>query len=198
MTASVASRQQPVDRARVERQFIGLALTGASIGRHLDPHHVAFGGERHADPRANSAAATNSNPARRRQGHAQRVLQRGWLGSYRLDIVGGDHGAAHVPVFGMMLEQRQRRADAVARHQRFDVSIAASRQLPHLLQQTVQPIGIGAQSGEHAFVGNARRIDERGDRRDRRHPIAERMCQPAKQIVMYREPTRRAGVAAHV
>ena len=192
VTASVASRQKPVDRARVERQFIGLALTGAAIGGHLDPHHLALGGQRHA-----YAGAARSHSAGRRQRHAQRVLQRRRLGSDWLDIVGGDHGAGHVPVVGMMLEQRQGSAHTVAGQQRFEIGVAASRQLPQLLQQPVQTVGIGTQSGEHAFVGNTRRIEERGDGGDRRHAIAERMCQPAEQIVMYREPARRPGVVAH-
>ena len=121
-----------------------------------------------------------------------------WIGSHRLHVVGDHHGTAHVPVFGMVLEQRQGSAHTVAGHQGLEIGVVTSRQLSQLLQQSVQTVGIHAQSGEHPLVGNTRRIDERGDGRDRRHPIAERMCQAAKQIVMYREPARRPDVAAHV
>lgn len=196
--ASVASCQQPVNRADVQRQFVGLALTGTAVGRQVDLHHVAFSGESHPDRRRGSTTSTNSHPTRRRQRHAQRVQQRGRLDPYGLNGIGDDDGEKHVPILRMMLEQRQRLAYTVARQQGFEIGVAASRQLPQLRQQPLQAVGIGAQAGEHALVGYTRRVDERGDRRDRRHSIAERVCQPAKQIVMYREPARRTGVAAHV
>ncbi len=198
VSVSVAPRQQPADRARVERQRIGVALTSAAVGGHLDAHDIAFGGERHADTRPRGAVAARCHATGCRHGHTQRVLQRQWIGSHRLHVVGDHHGTAHVPVFGMVLEQRQGSAHTVAGHQGLEIGVVTSRQLSQLLQQSVQAVGIHAQSGEHALVGNTRRIEERGDGRDRRHAIAERMCQPAKQIVMYREPARRPHVAAHV
>ena len=198
VTASLASRQQPVDSAGVDRQFTGIPRSGAAIGRQLDAHHVALGRQRDANRCARRSSTAGANPARRHQRHAQRVLQRGGIGSYRLDIVGHDQGATHVPILGMMLEQRQCRTHAVDGHQGFEIGFGPSRQLPQLLQQTVQTVGIDAQSGEHPFVGDTRRIEERGNGRDGRHAVAESMCQPTQQIVMYREPTLRSRGDAHV
>ena len=198
VTSSFASRQQPIDSAGVERQFGSVALTGAAISRQLDSHDVAFGGQCHANRGAGRSASTTAHATRRHQRHTKCVLQRARIGSHRLDIIGYDHGATQIPVVGMVFEQRQRRTHTIAGHQGFQISIGASRQLPQLLQQTVQSVGIRSQAGEHTFVGNTRRIEERGNRCDRRDAIAECMCQPTQQIVMYREPTRRAGVAAHV
>ena len=198
VTASLASRQQPIDSAGVERQFTGIARARAAIGRQLDAHHVALGTQCEANRRARRSRTAGAYPARRHQRHAQCVLQRGGIGSHRLDIVGYDQGTAHVPVFGMMFEQRERRPHAIAGHQGFEIGFGPSRQLSQLLQQTVQAVGIQAQSGEHLFVGSTRRIEERGDGRDGRHAVAESMCQPTQQIVMYREPTLRSRGDAHV
>ncbi len=198
---SVAARQQPVERAHVEHQYVGIsvgisvgdALAGAAIAGDLDPHHVPVGIQGHAN---GSAAGTHT--ARRRQRHAQRMYQRAGISANRLHVVTGHHGARHIPVLGMMLEQCQRGTHTVAGHHGFGSGITTPRQLSQLLQQSVQTVGIGAQSGEHAFVGKTRRIEQRSDSRNRRHAIAERMCQPTQQIVMYQEPSRRARVAAHV
>lgn len=130
----MASRQQPVDRARVERQLVGIAFTRAAIGRNLYPHNVARGRKRHADPGAGSPTMAGSYAARRRQSDAHCVLQRRRLGAYRLDIIGHDHRAANVPILGVMVEQCQRRTYTVPRYQGFEFGLAASWQLSHLLE----------------------------------------------------------------
>ncbi len=194
--APVAARQQPRNRCRIDRKFVALSVTvsaavGAAIGRRVQAHDITFGGERQAYCRSSL-----SHSRRGGERHTQGVLQGGRIGSHRLHVVSRHHRAAHVTVVGVMREERQCGTHAITGHQRFEIGFGASRKLPQLTEQQLHPVGIAAQSGEHALVGQTRRIEHRRDRGNSAHTIAEIMCQPAQQIVMYREPAHTRAVAA--
>ena len=72
------------------------------------------------------------------------LQQRTGISANRLHVVTSHHRVRHIPVVGMMREQRQRGTHTVAGHHGLGSDITASRQLSQLLQQSVQKVGIGA------------------------------------------------------
>lgn len=150
----VTAGQQPRDCRGIRYELVPVCgirrhTIGRSISRHVKSHHIPLRGEGHTERRP-----TLSGTRRSGQRHAHGMLQRRRIGTHRLHIVSQYHGTGDVAVGRMVRKQLPRRPYAITRHERLQRGIRPPWQLSQLAKQTLQPLGVNAQSRQEHFVGN--------------------------------------------
>ncbi len=188
--ASMTRGQQPVDGGTVDGiEVISCVAPGHRIGRLCaDLHLVAGGGEGQRD------GARGAQPAGcGQQAHGHGMGQRRGIGQHRHDVIQRLHADSHIAQGGMMLHQATRRIGRIAHQHRFNARLLTPRQHAQRLQQPLELLGVALQPVHETWVGGADALQHAGQSGNRRQTVAHGMCQPAQQIVMYREPARDAG-----
>ncbi len=125
-----------------------------------------------------------------------RVLQRGGIGPRRCEIVTDNQLARDITQCRVKRVQLDRRARSIGRHDWLSFATVVARQQSQKVQEVLELVGFDAQHVRRSLIGLIRQPDHLRDGRNRRNAVAQRVCQPAEQFVMYSKPARRALAAA--
>ena len=194
-SAAVARVEEPLRGVDIKRRF-ARRLTSVDDGIGVRSHHVNTDGVRCAANVHARCTHTTGSSLRDIQRNDNRVLQRGGVGPRRCKVVIDNQLARDFTERRIKCVQRDRRARSIGRHDRLSFAAVATRQQSQELQEVFQLVGFDAQHVRRPLVGLMRQFDHMRDGRDRCNAVAERVCQPAEQFVMYRKPARRAVAAA--
>lgn len=189
---SVSGREEPIDGLDVQR-IVDTVNSAARMEWTLDgkPHNVIGT----ADGNSN-APLVDRRPFRDAESNGDGLGQRDMVTPRRLDVVGLRQLAGNAVEHSMVAVQLDRRSRCIGRHDRLGVPVIAARQQPDQVQNPFQLVGFDAQQLRRRSAGPFLRFDEVGSSGDRGHTVAERVCQPAEQFVVYGKPARRALAAA--
>jgi len=186
---AVAAGQQPLDGANVvlERNVLridGGGIAGVACG---EPDVVTEGFESGFD-----------GPTPRAGGGQQRDrggMQQGpGLGAHGHHVPHQQRPQFAAPQQRMLLDEAPGAVHGVGEEHGLEPGVPAARQLAQLVQQSLEPFSVEAQTFQETGVGHFAGIQHTGRRGDRREPVADGMCQCAQQLVMYTEPSFGADV----
>ena len=187
-TAATERREQPVDRRHI---VLGECVDtrNATIvrdGTGSEEHHV--GGTR--DHQLHSSGPADGTQ-RRAQRDDNRQRECAGFGVGRLHVALEHELDRQLFELGMMRLYRDRLCDDVARDHGFGNGIDTPGQQTEQLQQALESFTFRAQRDGRGPEGRRLLFGQIGRRGDGTDTVAQAMCQPAQQIVMYGEPTGR-------
>ncbi len=130
-------------------------------------------------------------PGARKRRH-QRQLERRRIGPGRNRIAVRHQPTGEIATVGVKRMQVERALGDIRGQERFSGLFAAARELPQQSQHAIQAITLRVQRRQRRCGAPWSGLQQRHRRQQGRQTIAERMCHAAKQIVMYRQPSRRA------
>lgn len=190
----LASRQQPADRAHVVLEQVLSGLFASVVRARHEAHLVTDGlefGHNGARPQA----------GRREQRDTHRVEHGAGFRPHGHHVAREHRGngpAAHERV---LLHEPNGTLQGVGQQHGLHSRIGTSGELTQERQQSVESVGIAAQTVQESRVGRLAHIQHARRRRDGGEPVADGVRQSAQQIVMNGEPVLRTsrlpGLATH-
>ena len=191
---AVAHLDEPVRGLDVDSVF-GANVNAIDDGTRQCSHDVEAHDVRCAADVNLRGAQSTCTPLRDIQSDDYRVLQRGGVGPRRCEIVIEEQLARDVTQRRVKRVQLDRRARSIGRHNWLRFAMVVTRQQSQKVQEMHEMVSFDAEYKRRPLVRLIRRVDHMRDGRNRCNAVAERVCQPAEQFVMYGKPARRALAA---